>query len=484
MPKPPILRYDKGTLILHPPPRGGAWVPFVTWDDRVERFRLPATSYALLLHALRADGVDILDNARQFREVNFQPVVEREPWPHQNEALHAWIRAERRGVVVLPTAAGKTFLAQLAMQMTPRSTLVLVPTRPLLDQWYRALKTTLPDLDIGVLGGGDRDGIQVDAPPLDVLVSTYDSAAIHAETLGNRYALLVFDECHHLPSDFYRTIAEFSIAPYRLGLSATPERGDGRHADLDSLIGPVVYERTPEELAGVALADYEVIQLRVRLLPSEREEYEACMETRNHFLRERNISLGGEHGYQRFVQASAQSPAGREAMLAHLRARALAFGTARKLDVLASLLEEHWPAQTIVFTHDNALAHTVSERFLVPAITHETTTKERHAILQRFATSQYPVLVTSRVLNEGIDVPNASIGIVLSGTGTRREYVQRLGRFLRRGDDPAKRALLYEVVAEDTGEENVARRRRGPRYEVTPAPPPAVQGEFEWEEMD
>jgi superfamily II DNA or RNA helicase len=481
MPKPPVLRYDRGTLILHPPPRGASWVPFATWDDRVERFRLPATAYAPLLHALRADGVPVVDHARAFKEVAFEPAVEREPWPHQDEALRAWIRAERRGVVVLPTAAGKTFVAQLAMQATPRSTLILVPTKPLLDQWYRTLRAVFPHLSIGVLGGGDRDGLSPDEPPLAVLVSTYDSAAIHAETLGNRYALLIFDECHHLPTDFYRSIAELSLAPYRLGLSATPERGDGRHMDLETLVGPVVYERTPEELVGIALADYEVRQLRVRLLPAEREEYEASIETRNLFLRERGISLGGENGYVRFVQASAQSAQGREAMLAHLRARALAFGTERKLDVLASLLEEHWPTRTLIFTHDNALAHAVSERFLIPAITHETTAKERHAMLERFAEGSYPCLVTSRVLNEGIDVPNASVGVVLSGTGSRREHVQRLGRFLRRGDDPNKQALLYEVIAEETGEEQTAQRRRRVQYHVSPATPDAIQSELEWD---
>jgi superfamily II DNA or RNA helicase len=55
-------------------------------------------------------------------------------------------------------------------------------------------------------------------------------------------------------------------------------------------------------------------------------------------------------------------------------------------------------------------------------------------------------------------VPEASIAIVLSGTGSRREYVQRLGRILRRGE--GKLAVLYEVVAEATSEEQVSRRRR------------------------
>jgi superfamily II DNA or RNA helicase len=68
------------------------------------------------------------------------------------------------------------------------------------------------------------------------------------------------------------------------------------------------------------------------------------------------------------------------------------------------------------------------------------------------------VVVASRVLNEGVDVPEASVAIVLSGTGSRREYVQRLGRILRRRE--GKRAVLYEVVAEATSEEQVSRRRR------------------------
>ena len=74
------------------------------------------------------------------------------------------------------------------------------------------------------------------------------------------------------------------------------------------------------------------------------------------------------------------------------------------------------------------------------------------------AAGEYPVIVTSRVLNEGVDVPEASIAIVLSGTGSPREYIQRLGRILRRSE--GKRAVLYEVVAEATSEEQISRRRR------------------------
>lgn len=455
MARTPTLKFDRGTLILHPPPRGKAWVDFATWDDRIERFRLPAIQYRELIETLQAEGTPFTDQAKDFAAIALTPSLEMEPYPHQQEALDAWVAAGRRGVVVLPTAAGKTYLAQMVMQVTPRTTLITVPTLDLMHQWYAHLIAAFPDAEVGLLGGGSRDRTPI-------LVATYDSAAIHAESLGNRYALLICDECHHLPSDFNRVIAEYAIAPYRLGLTATPDRADGRHADLDTLLGSVVYYRTAEDLAGKALADHEIIQIKVKLSQQERDRYEHLIQTRNTFLQDSNIWLGSVQGWQRFVQASAKSQAGRRAMLAHREAKAIALGTEGKLRILADLLAEHHPAQTLIFTNDNATVYRISQEFLIPALTHQTPVKERHEILQQFREGKYKTLVASHVLNEGVDVPEASVAILLSGTGSAREYIQRLGRVLRKGKSQ-KFARLYEVVAEETSEENVSRRRRSQR---------------------
>jgi superfamily II DNA or RNA helicase len=451
MPRRPTLTYDRGTLLLHPPPPGKAWIDYATWDDRVERFRIPAMHYRRLVEVLSAQGPPLLDKAPEFGPLSLAPALEMTPYPHQRAALAAWLAAGSMGVVVLPTGAGKTYLAQLALQAIDRSALIVVPTLDLMHQWYAHLLAAFPDAPVGLLGGGAHD-----STPL--LVATYDSAAISAEGLGNKYALLVFDECHHLPSEFTRVIAEYSLAPYRLGLTATPERSDGKHADLQALIGPEVYRTSVAALSGSVLASHHIVRLTVRLSPRERQRYDALIEMRNRFLQERGIRLGSLTGWQIFVRASAVSRAGRSAMLAHREARALAFGTAGKLRVLADLLAQHHPVRTLIFTDDNAMVYRISREYLIPAITHRTPVKERHDILQRFRTGEYPVVVASRVLNEGVDVPDASIAIVLSGTGSRREYVQRLGRILRRRE--GKLAVLYEVVAEATSEELVSRRRR------------------------
>lgn len=453
MARTPILRFDRGTLILHPPPRGKDWIDYATWDDRIERFRIPAIHYRSLIEALRLTGTQLNDQARAFKELELVPSLEMEPYPHQREALAAWVEAGRLGVVVLPTAAGKTYLAQLAMQATQRSTLIMVPTLDLLHQWYAHLVAAFPDAEIGLLGGGSRDRTPI-------LIATYDSAAINAETLGNQYALLIFDECHHLPSDFNRVVAESAIAPYRLGLTATPDRADGKHTDLNILIGSQVYRKVATELSGTALAKHKAVQIKVKLSQGERDRYDSLIETRNQFLKESHIFLGSIRGWQQFVQASARSQAGRRAMLAHREAKAIAFGNEGKLRVLADLLAQHYPERTLIFTDDNATVYRISQEFLIPAITHQTAVKERHDILTRFRSGEYQTLVASRVLNEGVDVPEASVAIVLSGTGSTREYIQRLGRILRRGKDKTKLALLYEVVAENTSEENTSRRRR------------------------
>lgn len=454
MPRTPHLTFDRGTLILHPPPRGRAWIDFATWDDRIERFRIPAHRYRALIEVLRADAVAITDKAAEFEPIALKLNSPYQPYPHQQEALAAWIANRWRGVVVLPTAAGKTYLAQLAMQATPRSTLITVPTLDLMHQWYDQLLKAFPDVEVGLLGGGSRDRTPI-------LVATYDSAAIHAETLGNQYGLLICDECHHLPSDFNRVIAEYAIAPYRLGLTATPDRTDGRHDDLDYLLGPIVYQKQPQDLAGSTLAPYEIVQLKVALSEEEQTQYQKLIQQRNEFLQNANIWLGSLEGWQQFVQASAQSQAGRRAMLAHRESKAIALGTEGKLRVLADLLAQHYPERCLVFTADNATVYRISQDFLIPTITHQTPVKERQAVLEKFRSGEYPTLVVSQVLNEGVDVPDARVAIMLSGTGSTREYIQRLGRILRKGSDQ-KRAILYEVIAEETTEEGISRRRRTP----------------------
>jgi superfamily II DNA or RNA helicase len=209
------------------------------------------------------------------------------------------------------------------------------------------------------------------------------------------------------------------------------------------------------------LADHKIVEIKVKLSEKERQRYQEAINTRNEFLRKSKISLGSLDGWQKFVQASARSSEGRRAMLAHREAKEIALGTDGKIRVLTDLITRHYPERMLIFTNDNATVYRISQEFLIPAITHQTPVKERHAILESFKAGDYKALVASHVLNEGVDVPEARIAIILSGTGSTREYVQRLGRVLRKGTGDNKLAILYEVIAENTSEERTSQRRRG-----------------------
>ena len=95
---------------------------------------------------------------------------------------------------------------------------------------------------------------------------------------------------------------------------------------------------------------------------------------------------------------------------------------------------------------------------MIPAITHQTSKDERKEILGMFKSGKYTRIVTSRVLDEGVDVPDATLGVILSGTGSSREFVQRLGRLLRKKE--GKRARLIELISSETKEVQISQRRR------------------------
>ena len=151
-------------------------------------------------------------------------------------------------------------------------------------------------------------------------------------------------------------------------------------------------------------------------------------------------------------------PGGREAFTAYLAQKRIALGNQSKVQKVWELLLKHRGERILIFTADNHTAYLIGERFLLPVITHHTKAVERKEMLECFRAGEYPVLVTSKVLNEGVDVPEASVAIVVSGSGSTREHVQRLGRILR--PSPGKSAILYEIITANTSESYTSDRRR------------------------
>jgi len=376
-----------------------------------------------------------------------------EPRPYQEDALTAWLAEESAGVVVLPTGAGKTFVAAMAIAKTGLLTLAVVPTLDLLQQWRAALASTLSLSadDIGIFGGGNKE-----LQPITII--TYDSAGLYPREL-RRFGLLIFDECHHLPAPTYRLIAESAFTPLRLGLSATPERSDMAHVDLDELIGPEVYRRSPAELTdGRYLAQYKEESIEVALSSEDEARYAEQRSIYSSFLRRRRISIRSpEEFQQKLIFLSARDPQARAAMLAWREARSIAMNAPAKYSQIERLLHQHAADQVLLFSEYNPVVDEISRRFCLPSITYKTPAEERRTILDRFRSGQYTKLVTGRVLNEGVDVPDCRVAIIVSGNSTKREYIQRLGRVLR---PKVGQAILYELVTTGTTEEEMSKRRK------------------------
>src|SRR5208283_2426536 len=339
------LTFEGGTIAISGAGPEITALPGCQHDPRTGAYRAEARWYRPIVEQLLREKIPYQDDARAYQPTPWPLKTSREPFPHQTEALETWWKQRGRGVVVLPTGTGKTHVAILAIHKAGRPAMVITPTIDLLNQWYNELLLAF-DVPVGLIGGGHYE-----LQPLTV--TTYDSAFLYLERWGNRFGLLIFDECHHLPGPSYQYAAIGSLAPYRLGLTATPERADGQDVMLPELIGPIVYRKEIREFSADYLAKYQVEKCFVDLSPEEQQRYQQAREQYRRFVEERGISMGAANGWRRFLQETYRSAEGRAAFQAYREQKKIAQAAPAKLRLLEQLLALHRLDRVLVFTADN-----------------------------------------------------------------------------------------------------------------------------------
>lgn len=450
------LSFQGGTLVLYGvEQQADVPAPF-QWVK--SRWRCEAYHYSAV--RFWANGQGIPDHVPLWQRLNLTLHDQRQPHDYQVAALDAWEKTNYRGSIVLPTGAGKTFVAIHAIHRVGRSTLVVAPTIDLLHQWYTRLVNAF-ETEIGVYYGGEKT-----VKP--ITVTTYHSAGDLVAAHGNAFKLIIFDEVHHLPAPSWGETALMSPSPFRLGLTATypeaHEQTNGRWR-VDDLIGAIVYTQRIDDLVGEQLAEYRTERIRVDLTPEEQAQYDEDIGVYAGFFRSRQLHRTHGKGWLlELMRLSAFDSDARRAVLARNRLQRLLAGAEGKMKALDNLLREYSDERVLVFTENNDVVYEISRRHLIPAITHETKASERKHILEAFQEGQYRAIVTCNVLNEGVDVPEAKIAIVLGGTAGVREYVQRLGRVLRKVGN--RQAVMFEVIVRNTIDEGKAQRRRRKREQV------------------
>jgi len=195
----------------------------------------------------------------------------------------------------------------------------------------------------------------------------------------------------------------------------------------------------------------------VDLTPDEQKLYRREYDVFANYLRRKRVVLRSPEDFRRFIMRTGVDPEAREALLARNKALKTALNSEAKINALGEFLQVYSQEKILIFTRYNQLVYRISRRFLIPAITYQTPREERKEILEKFKAGEYRAIVTSQVLDEGVDVPDASVGFILGGTGSSREYIQRLGRILRK--KRGKQAKLIEIVARETVETRISQRR-------------------------
>jgi superfamily II DNA or RNA helicase len=375
------------------------------------------------------------------------PATHRELYRWQLDALVHWLRCGRRGVVEAVTGSGKTDVAIAAAAdalRRGRFVLILVPSRVLMEQWHGRLTAALPAARIGRLGDSGRD-----APDdCDVLVATRHSAAAYRPVPGEAGGLLIADECHGLGG---KTLRRALLPEYeeRMGLTATLERSDDAVTDLLlPYFGGICYRYGFEQgIADGVCARPRVAFVGVPLSDQERADYvgieQRLVSARTHLRQIRDMPLDPFGDFIAAVahlaerDAGADGRAARDYLDSFAKRRQIVAQSIGKYELLGRLAPAIKAAEgALVFTETVRAANHAINRLdpylAVDVITGSTGRTRRREILDDLRDRKLDAVAAPRVLDEGIDVPDANLGVVMSASRTRRQMIQRMGRILRR----------------------------------------------------
>lgn len=420
--------------------------------NRSKRVFLTQPGYLYdVIDVLQKTGIEVIDRTsiQKFHPLPFSISFRGELRDYQKESLEAWKNKNKRGIIALPTGSGKTIIGIAALAEANVRTLIITYTKEQLRQWIEKIKeyTDIPQVYVSAFYSEEKKL----AP---ITVSTYQTAYRHISDLAFRYSFLIVDEVHHLPADKFKKIALGMYSPYRMGLSATVVREDGRHVELFPLMGGIVYFKTPQELVDKGyLAPFKNFLVKIELTEEEKKKYDR--------LRKLYKNLAQGRTFKEILsRAQKGDPIAARALSVHSELKQLIQKAENKEKKVKEIVEKELEkgSKILVFTQYVDQANKLGELLNAPVLTGSTEPKARKRILEDFKNKESGVLVITTVGDEGLDIPDVNVGIVVAGTGSRRQFVQRLGRLLR--PKPGKTSTMYEIITKGTGEEFQARKRK------------------------
>lgn len=384
----------------------------VDLTDNKSRIAMGAKSRAKIKEVLLKKGYPVEDNSK-FRESDEKIGADLtiDLRDYQEEYVE---RAYEKKAAVLanPAGSGKTVTSIGLMSKVDAPTLILVPQRSLVEQWKREIldKTTITEDQIGQFHGGQKE-------MNDVTIATYHMAGEKTSLFRKEWGLIIFDEVHHIPSKLFRRTASLQ-STRRIGLSASPVREDSKEKEIFALIG----QEIGGDWARFFKQDF-VLKPDVRIQFSEWES---------------------DHYRHRYNEASG------------IKKAIIASKNPAKKQRLEQLLDEHDEDKTIIFCDWIDQGEDLEQEFNTPFVSGETDFEEREEYFEKFRKGELNTIIVSRIGDEGLDLPDAEVGIIMSGQGgSRRQATQRAGRVMR----PFGDAKVYMIATKGSNEEDFAKRQ-------------------------
>jgi len=394
---------------------------------------LPAFAIAFIEDILKNLGLDYkIDYGVPIKRIDIQEQLSL--YSFQKEALSRWIENNYKGTIVIPTGGGKTIIGIAAIAKLKYPAIIFVPNLWLLEQWKEKISkfTNFSKYAIGTLGGGKQE-------IRDITIATYQSGIKHIEKIYDKFWLVIFDECHHIPARTFRKISMNMLSPYRLALSATPRRRDKNESLIFKLVGKIVYATSYSKLVKMGfLAPMVYRRILVPMPPDKMLLYQQlsieAQRTKDP-IKKRTI-------LNKMINLCQENP--------------------NKIIVIKKILNIHQDKKAFIFVssikYANAIARSLREHIPIEALTSELSRREQEQIIKKFKIGIIRALVIIKKAEEGVDIGDASLAIIAGGSKQPRETIQRIGRVLRPGKN--KLAWIYEIVSKNTIEESIATKRR------------------------
>ena len=404
----------------------------------------------------------------------------------QKEAKKLWWENGGRGIVKVVTGAGKTIFAlslisdlfnSEAYEDGGLKVIIIVPTTVLLDQWLIETmdKLHIPRKNIGIFCGKEKEEVE----NKDILIYVINSAREHLKNHYEKFfkgddLFLIADECHRYGSKENSRIFDIPFS-YTLGLSATPERyGDfGFEEKLIPNLGSVIYTYTySDALRDGIIPPYKIIRLMIHLTPSEEFAYEEITERINKLTKvliskypelEKAFHTDFIKQLNKLYERTGDELIARYVTLLNQR-KSIIHLSKSKLHALKWLFkEEKLGREKVLVFHErieiseHIFKYLKETGFSVGIYHSKMPVKDRLRSISNFRDGKINILVACRALDEGFDVPAAETGIIVAGTSSVRQWIQRMGRILRKS--PSKMYSKIYVVSVDAVEHDIFREK-------------------------